>query len=62
MANELKHFLDTQDFSKEELLGLIELIRLIKEADKQGAYPKTPGRCLVGDDLRRTVHPHPHLF
>lgn len=40
MANELKHFLDTQDFSKEELLGLIELIRLIKEADKQGATPK----------------------
>ncbi len=37
---ELKHFIDTQDFSKTELLNLIELIRLIKQADKQGATPK----------------------
>ncbi len=37
---ELKHFIDTQDFSKEELLNLIELIRMIKKADKQGATPK----------------------
>lgn len=37
---ELKHFIDTQDFSKEELLDLIELIRRIKRADKQGATPK----------------------
>lgn len=37
---ELKHFIDTQDFTKKELLDLIELIRLIKAADKQGATPK----------------------
>ena len=37
---ELKHFIDTQDFSKEELLNLIELIRKIKKADKEGATPK----------------------
>ncbi len=37
---ELKHFIDTQDFSKQELLEIIELIRLIKEADKQGCTPK----------------------
>ncbi len=37
---ELKHFIDTQDFTKKELLDLIELIRLIKSADKQGATPK----------------------
>lgn len=37
---EIKHFIDTQDFSKKELLDLIELIRLIKKADKQGATPK----------------------
>ncbi len=37
---ELKHFIDTQDFSKAELLDLIELIRLIKKADKQGATPR----------------------
>ncbi len=34
------HFLDTQDFSKEELLGMIELTRQIKEADRQGCTPK----------------------
>jgi len=37
---ELKHFIDTQDFTKQELLDLIQLIRLIKEADKQGCTPK----------------------
>jgi putrescine carbamoyltransferase len=37
---ELKHFIDTQDFSKAELLKIIELIRLIKAADKQGCTPK----------------------
>lgn len=36
----LKHFIDTQDFTKEELLNLIELTRLIKAADKQGCTPK----------------------
>ncbi len=35
-----KHFIDTQDFSKAELLEIIELIRLIKAADKQGCTPK----------------------
>jgi putrescine carbamoyltransferase len=34
-----RHFLDTQDFSKKELLDMIELIRILKEADKQGATP-----------------------
>lgn len=36
----LKHFIDTQDFTKEELLNLIELTRLIKAADQQGCTPK----------------------
>jgi putrescine carbamoyltransferase len=36
----MQHFLDTQDFTKQELLDMLELIRLIKEADKQGATPK----------------------
>src|SRR5512136_2838769 len=36
----VQHFLDTQDFSKQELLDMLELTRLIKEADKQGATPK----------------------
>jgi putrescine carbamoyltransferase len=37
---ELKHFIDTQNFSKAELLQIINLIRLIKAADKQGCTPK----------------------
>jgi putrescine carbamoyltransferase len=36
----LKHFIDTQDFSKAELLDIIQLTRLIKAADKQGCTPK----------------------
>jgi len=35
-----KHFLDTQDYSKAELLELIQLIREIKQADRDGATPK----------------------
>jgi putrescine carbamoyltransferase len=36
----IKHFIDTQDFTKEELLDLIQLTRMIKAADKQGCTPK----------------------
>ena len=36
----LRHFIDTQDFSKQELLDIIALTRLIKAADKQGCTPK----------------------
>jgi putrescine carbamoyltransferase len=36
----LRHFIDTQDFSKQELLDMIELTRRIKAADKQGCTPK----------------------
>ena len=36
----LKHFIDTQDFSKQELLDLIHLTLEIKAADKAGATPK----------------------
>ena len=35
-----RHFIDTQDFTRGELLQLIELIRRIKEASRQGATPK----------------------
>ncbi len=37
---ELKHFIDTQDFSKAELLQIINLTRLIKAADKHNYTPK----------------------
>jgi putrescine carbamoyltransferase len=36
----LRHFIDTQDFSKGELLTIIDLTRMIKAADKQGCTPK----------------------
>jgi putrescine carbamoyltransferase len=36
----LRHFIDTQDFSKQELLEIIGLTRRIKAADKQGCTPK----------------------
>lgn len=35
----VRHFIDTQDFSKQELLDLIELTRLIKAADQEGCTP-----------------------
>jgi putrescine carbamoyltransferase len=35
-----RHFIDTQDFTKDELLEIIELTRLIKAADKDGCTPK----------------------
>lgn len=47
MSAPLRHFIDTQDFSREELLRIIELIRLLKEADKARACP----RLLAGASL-----------
>lgn len=35
----LRHFIDTQDYTKAELLEIIELTRRIKEADRQGCTP-----------------------
>ena len=36
----LRHFIDTQDFTKKELLEIIELTRRIKAADRQGCTPR----------------------
>ena len=36
----LRHFIDTQDFTKQELLDIIELTRRIKAADKERCTPK----------------------
>ncbi len=36
----VKHFIDTEDFSKDELLKIIELTRLLKDADKQSCTPR----------------------
>ncbi|MBN1665479.1 MAG: putrescine carbamoyltransferase [Anaerolineales bacterium] len=35
-----QHFIDTQDFTKQQLLDMIALSRRIKEADKAGCTPK----------------------
>jgi putrescine carbamoyltransferase len=35
----LRHFIDTQDFTKKELLDIIALTRRIKAADKEGCTP-----------------------
>lgn len=34
-----RHFLDTNDFSRAELADVLELIRLLKEADRDGCVP-----------------------
>lgn len=44
----VRHFLHTQDFSKDELLRMIELVRLLKEADKDGACPKLLAGASLG--------------
>ena len=36
----IKHLIDTRDFDRHELTGLLELIRLLKEADRDGAVPQ----------------------
>lgn len=35
-----RHFLELDDFSKDELLGMLELIRFLKEADRKGVTPR----------------------
>lgn len=37
---EVKHFIDTIDLSKQEMLDIFETIRMLKEMDMQGAVPK----------------------
>jgi putrescine carbamoyltransferase len=44
----MKHFLDTQDFSRSELMDLMLLIGLLKRADKQGALPKLLAGASLG--------------
>lgn len=48
MAETFRHFVDTQDFTREELLRIIELIRLLKAADKEGACPKLLAGASLG--------------
>ena len=44
----MKHFIDTQDFSRAELEELLELIRLLKDADRDAAVPQLLGHRSLG--------------
>lgn len=37
--NQLRHFIDTQDFSKNEILNLLTLMQKLKTARYNGAIP-----------------------
>ncbi len=44
----MKNFIDTQDFSRAELEELIELIRLLKDADRDAAVPQVLSHRSLG--------------
>ncbi|MEX2107039.1 MAG: putrescine carbamoyltransferase [Solirubrobacterales bacterium] len=44
----MRHFIDTQDFTRAQLEQLLELIRLLKEADRDGAVPELLPRRSLG--------------
>jgi putrescine carbamoyltransferase len=44
----VRHFIDTQDFSRKELLELIQLTRFLKEADAVGACPRLLPNASLG--------------
>lgn len=48
MTDQPRHFIDTQDFAREELLRIIDLIGLLKEADRDGACPKLLAGASLG--------------
>lgn len=43
-----RHFISTQDFSRQEIEWLFELIRLLKDADRDGACPKLLAGASLG--------------
>jgi putrescine carbamoyltransferase len=44
----LRHFIDTQDFDRAELLRIMDLVALLKAADKEGACPKLLAGASLG--------------
>lgn len=60
MDQTLRHFIDTQAFSRRELLQIIDLIRLLKQADQDGACPRllegtSPGMIFEEPSTRTRV-------
>jgi putrescine carbamoyltransferase len=53
-AMAVRHFIDTQDFSRSELLSIIDLARQLREADRVGACP----RLLDGASLGMLFEEH----
>ena len=48
MPLQLRHFIDTQDFDQQELMRIMDLIRLLKDADIEGACPKLLAGASLG--------------
>ena len=54
----VKDFLDTNDFTKDQLLDMIELSRVLKRCVKAGYYPELLKHKTLGMIFQAGVHPH----
>lgn len=61
-ANGVRHFIDTQDFTKEELLDIIHLSLEIKKSIKAGYNPAASERKNAWNDLPAVLYKNPCFF